>query len=808
MTAPLPAKRSSFTRALDALSSVWLGITLMFLLFVYMSIGSAGYAIRQARWLEMTEYEWFHWWPFDALIAALCLNLSIATIRRIPLRVVNLGVWMIHSGIIILCVGSVIYFSQKVEGDTPVFRRAINIQSADHPPVSLVALPGAHVVAGEGDSERLYEVVATDPSWPILSAPDAGARAYAVTVRVSKPDGTWFQRQLLDGYPQYTEDILPTGRAVKSTGEKLVDRELSMTLTPWVQDEFFLAHTWALYLREISPDGRAGEWAQRRLRGMPRYNDYIPSREDVFLDAYESERRSQLEPSPLRVRAARLEPADPVPQDASVRVTGYLRYAVLNARFDQGPATGPLLPVADVTLNMVGQPPMRNQLVASRAAAPGQSLPLRWVDAEADVPSVAQSSPAILRFSWPSGAKAELPAAPDADASTPLLDASGNNTGWSVRVREIIDDVPMADGAHLSIAVIDLASQDKSITRWVADNPAYTRDFKEGPDAHGDLRPPDATIDVTYQPGRRAAPVTLVAAPRAGQSDPALFAVVSLASSQPTVRELTVGKTVDLGPMASLTLNAFWPRAQRVMKPAIVPVSQRDRDAEAFYAMIKLEIESGGRVESQWVPFHQYVFPDDSYTYGSRFRFQPARFTLPDGRIVEAMFSRERRPLPSPVTLADFRLITHVGGFQGDVSSIRDWESVIRFQSQSPDESMSVRTNAPASYDGLRFFQAMWDPPQRASAGAGVTSPGLNFTGLGVGSRTGVMTQLAGCILSTIGMLYAFYIKPIIKRRRKHAVLAEVRAGEHGDAAAARLAARDHNHAVVLKSNATEEAVR
>ena len=45
-------------------------------------------------------------------------------------------------------------------------------------------------------------------------------------------------------------------------------------------------------------------------------------------------------------------------------------------------------------------------------------------------------------------------------------------------------------------------------------------------------------------------------------------------------------------------------------------------------------------------------------------------------------------------------------------------------------------------------------------------SAGMAFTGLGVGNRQGVVTQLAGCILAVSGMIYAFYIKPIIKRRR------------------------------------------
>jgi hypothetical protein len=39
-----------------------------------------------------------------------------------------------------------------------------------------------------------------------------------------------------------------------------------------------------------------------------------------------------------------------------------------------------------------------------------------------------------------------------------------------------------------------------------------------------------------------------------------------------------------------------------------------------------------------------------------------------------------------------------------------------------------------------------------------------------VGNRNGVVLQLLGCIIAVIGMMYAFYIKPIIKQRRRRAV--------------------------------------
>ena len=43
----------------------------------------------------------------------------------------------------------------------------------------------------------------------------------------------------------------------------------------------------------------------------------------------------------------------------------------------------------------------------------------------------------------------------------------------------------------------------------------------------------------------------------------------------------------------------------------------------------------------------------------------------------------------------------------------------------------------------------------------------MNFTGVGVGNRNGVHIQLFGVCLAVAGMLFAFYVKPIILRRRR-----------------------------------------
>ena len=48
----------------------------------------------------------------------------------------------------------------------------------------------------------------------------------------------------------------------------------------------------------------------------------------------------------------------------------------------------------------------------------------------------------------------------------------------------------------------------------------------------------------------------------------------------------------------------------------------------------------------------------------------------------------------------------------------------------------------------------------------------ISFCVVPAGNRNGVHVQLLGCGIAVAGMIYAFYIKPLIKRRRRDQVLA------------------------------------
>ena len=159
--------------------------------------------------------------------------------------------------------------------------------------------------------------------------------------------------------------------------------------------------------------------------------------------------------------------------------------------------------------------------------------------------------------------------------------------------------------------------------------------------------------------------------------------------------------------------------------------------------------------------------------------YKPSLIRLADGREVEVLFSRQRLPLGTDIALEEFILTSQLGGVTGAMSTIRDDTSAVRFRDAGTEWSQPVRVsvNAPIEHDGLWYFQAQWDTTASSSEEGVRPSAGLNYTVLGVGNRNGVYIQLLGCVIAVAGMLYAFYVKPVIKRRRQEEVLAGLARG-------------------------------
>ncbi len=740
-------------RLLDLMSNVWLGVFWAALMFIYCSIGSAVPSVRQLPQLEMTEFEWFHWWPFNVLVMLFCATLVLTTVRRIPLRLVNAGVWTIHVGIILLCAGSYYYFGTKVEGDTPVFRRRVRIEMPGlDKPRTFPALPGSGTSVLVGPDRWRFQVQGTNARWPILSEGYEGETAYAVNVRVTPPVGDSFVRQLLAGYPQFTEDVIPgQGRAVKSLGRKLVNEDLRLTLDYEPQKYFHIMKTWALFVRQVGES----EWHQRPIESLPRYNDRIGSRDQVFIDPHHQ--------VPLRAIDLIVPPSPDgdALASASVRITGYLRYAHMHRRWRGG--GGRLNPVLRISVISDHANPQTHELVALDSVhnqSEDGTFEFRWFDNSSAVESLPTDSGAMLTVTVPdTDVKLSVPITAETLAGPDGPFTKIRGTDFSFRIRNVQDNLAIpTSGGTVSVAMVDIETPEGRFTRMVADPADMTRDMHgDRADPHSGGRapgPPDPRVVMTYHPF--SAPVILAAHP-AG-----LRLVVNGPSGRMFTRDIAIGETVEVVPGASVRADALLMHAVSEFKPRIVSPSSRRRDAGESFAMIRLEVQSGHDVQAKWVPFNHYVFPNEQYAYAGRFSYTPEQFRLADGSVVEVLFSRQRRRLPNPIALEDFSLDAHVGGFTGQAITIRNYFSSLRFLDNGTwSEPTTIKVNDPTEFGGYWYFQSTWDrPPQDDPTG------GMNYTGLGVGNRNGVYVQLAGCCIAVTGMMFAFYVKPVLKRRR------------------------------------------
>lgn len=772
-------------------SSIRFGIILLAILFVYSSVGSAGigipwltpfYSIRTLPGLEMTEFEWFHWWPFDLLIALICANLIVATLRRIKFKPVNYGVWMIHAGIIILCIGSVIYFSMKIEGDAPVIRRRVVITLPTGETVKLTAIPGNQTLVGSGDKMYAARISNIDPAWEILSGDDKGKKVYAVSVMMQPQDGSSpFIRQLLAGFPQYTEDTIrtddpkqPFARAIKTIGKPLVDDTIQMSLEYEPQQYLYIAanitREFSLYLRPVG----SKDWVERRIDDLPMFNDYVSSVSEVWLDP-----NDRVYLRSLNIPVESTDANDPL-AGTEARITSYLKYATLEQR--KLPGGDELDPVVSVRVRAAdnrAKPYTLAALDPASNSAENGLLRFRWIRTAEELTELARVAQPALIWTDPNTGEERTLEITELSSRNPDAEfKSIEGTDYTYRVESVQDNLQMPSGMVVSLATIEVRTPERSFKRWVFTDPTMTRDMPiASADPHGSMAshdtelPIDPNLTLRYQQGKMPPPVTIIAGPN--ETD--LGMLLALQGSEPRYQPLIVGQIADLSEGITLEVLNYAARTRTETRPFIVPRERRNDDNGLNFAMVKVELPSVGGTNSYWVPYHHWPFRDANDAM-RRFPYRPTVVEGPNGKKFEMILSRHRLPLPGPVALDDFVLTTHTGGFTGSNLSIRDWTSVLTFDDDGTwSDKKSVSINAPIEHAGLWYFQAQWDPPMGPRFQGDANSAGLNYTVLGVGSRHGVNIQLAGCCIAVLGMIYAFYIKPFIRRRDREKALAAAR---------------------------------
>lgn len=158
--------------------------------------------LRRLPGVEMSELEYYAWWPLKLALLVFVANMTVATVRRIEFTFRNIGVLTVHTGIITMALGSVYYSALKLEGDTLLLagERAHDGTPAPGPPQdrfydnTRVAL---YVSQGRGFEQRYLSGVprynnynlsafAGDSAWERagLARPWATERSYPLSLDV------------------------------------------------------------------------------------------------------------------------------------------------------------------------------------------------------------------------------------------------------------------------------------------------------------------------------------------------------------------------------------------------------------------------------------------------------------------------------------------------------------------------------------------------------------------------------------------------------------------------------------------------
>lgn len=89
--------------------------------------------LRRLPGMEMSELEFYSWWPLRVILLVFVVNMVIATVRRIEFNFKNLGVLTVHTGIVVITLGSVYYAGLKREGDTILMAGAPDAEGVPGP---------------------------------------------------------------------------------------------------------------------------------------------------------------------------------------------------------------------------------------------------------------------------------------------------------------------------------------------------------------------------------------------------------------------------------------------------------------------------------------------------------------------------------------------------------------------------------------------------------------------------------------------------------------------------------------------------
>lgn len=725
---------------LRLLSSVRFGVILLTLIVIYASVFSAVPPIRGM--LELTEMQAFQHWIFVSLVGLFCLTLAVTTWKRIRWNITNLGVLTVHTGLLILVGGSTLYFFFKIEGD-------VTLRS---PSIELLALGP--------DNQVLQAVeVRKDAGWA-QELPAFGGRIGFIVDNVTRDERGVVQSAALRfriGTAPAEVINLSRERPLQAVNERLA---LQLNVYP-AQTHFYDDELAALHI------GRAGSAEApivRPLHGLPLHRERYLDEGYTLTDRADRpapSKRTWPHLAGLGLPTGWLEhwrmPIDvPLPElPFDVQVTGYVPY-IADMRAEAVPGGSSENPAINYAFRMP-RTTIREPLFAN---VPAQSLSrqapveFRWLSAAAEL--------AALRR--PLAGEEELhvriadPPFEQTYAITPGQSIRVGQTGYELIIERLDRHWQMASpelrGATSPVAMVQVKGPDQRFSRTVVQRyPEYSQDIDEQGKRRTDGLV-DANIELRY---RTSTWMTVAAGPDVA---PVLF--IYQPDGKVEEAPLKPGEPVPFSAGGSFTLVNVIRDARAAATPVIEPLEFRRPNMERALSALRLKFTGRGAAagwsESRWCVFTQNAHLDMT-------RNAPRRpiTVRPPGSDAEYEIVYSRWPREIGATLIPGALSVN---FQPGRMSVSTWRSDFGVQNTAGQVTPgAVYTNqtmtlgGPLSSVHWTLFQSGADPDHWA------------FTVLGVGNREGIWTMIVGSVLVTLGSLYAFYVKPVIIRRRKQSAL-------------------------------------
>ncbi|MBX3380975.1 MAG: hypothetical protein KF805_12855 [Phycisphaeraceae bacterium] len=719
--------------------------------------------LRRLPGMEMSELEFYGWWPLRVILVAFVLNMVVATLRRIEFNYKNIGVLTVHTGIVLIGLGSIYYNGLKREGDTLL-------------------------LAGQMQPAEPGKVRAEVPGPPVNSFYDA-TRVALYVQQIKQWGGNGLEQRPLTGVPRYNDYNLSA-----FGGESIL--ESSGRKRPWESMPSLPALDIAVPdspLDLVDPD------IKFRIVGYASYAETTEDWRKVDPELISSLREG-FRFNPLRSVFLLSELPDETGKknDKPVFSFNFL----------------PNLPARRVAVNDV--------LGIEFTLGPDAGMSdQRWQDLTAQLPVDTEHA---LIVEVPSKKPDEPPVRKVVPVE---VGTQFTVDGYKLTVEQLTPEPPFPivteshKGATSSVAVVRVQPPTgDGYTRYVYHRfSELNQDILDTPKPDGRMnrRDADPAIRIAYidaaiaqvyfderANGNEKGKTRAIIRQRGG----VLRVVDDLPSS---------GLLSEFFPKLSLRIDQRWAHAERADRP--VPVADDERDKRQIgthdKALLAVEVTLAGNDLSGkatgnrakpwstivWLPFQKYLGMQKDAN---------RQVILPDGRLIELAFGRLRHVFRDfAISLVDFKMIAY-----DHRGAPRDFESVVRVQpagSESPafvpyqhacslnepltapflwtDSRPWVANAALRLVSGLnpnqfKMSQAAWDQEgwresQKLADAGMLAAPRARFTILQVGNNPGIHIIALGGILMALGIPWAFYLKPYLVRREKRQIQELVAKGEY-----------------------------